>query len=124
MFRSTSATLNDILSLNKKPRSGINSLQPVIPHEKAHKYDIGLYISKLDEMSEDEIFNLIKNIWVPPEDFKFPHSKSRKFCQEWLRIFPHVCYSAYLDGAFCITCVLFGRYSKEHSGLKKLYTEP
>ena len=64
------------------------------------------------------------NIWTPPADYKFPESKGRKFLYNWLRIFPNLCYSKYLDGAFCLSCVLFGRNSITKSSLKNLYTAP
>ena len=40
------------------PKSKI--LQPKVPIEKAHKYDIGLYVSKIESMSEEDVYDLIK----------------------------------------------------------------
>ena len=68
------------------------SLQPKVPMEKTHKYDIGLYVSKIENMSEEDVYDLIKNVWEPPDDYEFPYTKSRKFSQDWLRLFPYLCY--------------------------------
>ena len=75
-------------------------------------------------MSEEDVYDLIKNVWVPPDDYEFPYTKSRKFSQDWLRLFPYLCYPEYLDGAFCFPSVLFGRHSYQTSTLKYLYTAP
>ena len=53
-----------------------------------------------------------------------PYIKYRKYSQDWLQLFPYLCYSKYLDGAFCPPCVLFGRHSYQTSTLKNLYTAP
>ena len=92
-------------------------LQPKVPTEKAHKYDIGLYVSEIENMSEEDVYDLIKNVWVPPGDYEFPYTKSRKFSQDWLRLFPYLCYSEYLEGAFCLPFVIFGRHSYQISTL-------
>ena len=63
------------------------SLQPKVPIEKAHKYDIGLYVSKIESMSEEDVYDLIQNVWVPTDDYEFPYTKSRKYSQDWLRLY-------------------------------------
>ena len=75
-------------------------------------------------MSEEDVYDLIKNVWIPPDDYVFPYTKSHKFSQDWLQLFPYLCYSDYLDGAFCLPCVLFGHHSYQTSTLKNLYTVP
>ena len=75
-------------------------------------------------MSEEDVYDLIKNVWVPPDDIEFPYTKSRKFSQDWLRLFPYHCYSEYVDGACCLPCVLFGRHSYQTSTLKNMDTAP
>ena len=100
------------------------SLQLKVPIEKAHKYDICLYISKIESISEEDVYGLIKNVWVPPGDYEFPYTKSCKFSQDWQWLFPYLFYSEYLDGAFCLPCVLFGRHSYQTSTLKNVYTAP
>ena len=76
------------------------SLQPKVPI-KAHKYNIGLYVSKIESMSEEDIYDLTKNAWVPPDYYEFPYTKSRKFSQDWLRLFPYICYSISLLSRWC-----------------------
>ena len=67
------------------------SLQSKVPIGKTHKYNIGLYVSKIESMSEEDGYDLIKNVWVPPDDYEFPYTKSRKFSEDWLRLFPYLC---------------------------------
>ena len=56
------------------PKSKI--LQAKVPIEKAHKYDIGLYVSKIEIMSEEDVYDLIKKkAWVPPNECEFPLHK-------------------------------------------------
>ena len=71
-------------------------------------------------MSDDEKFELINNVWKPPLSYEFPLTNKRKFPYEWLRLCTSLCYSRYLDGSFCLSCVLFGRLAVHKSTLKKL----
>ena len=75
-------------------------------------------------MSDDDKFKLINNVWKPPPNYEFPLTNKRKFSYEWLRLYPSLCYSRYLDGAFCLSCVLFGRWAVHKSTLKNLFTAP
>ena len=75
-------------------------------------------------MSEEDVYDLIKIVWVSPDDYEFPYTKSRKPSQDCLRLFPYLSYSEYLDGAFCLPCVLFGRHSYQTLTLKNVYTAP
>ena len=51
------------------------------------------------------------NLWTPSQDFPFPtwvlSGKNRKFNFQWIQKFPWLAYSKILDGAFCLSCVLF-----------------
>ena len=89
------------------------------------KYDIANMLKKdLSKMSND-VYDFIKNVYVPPKDYKFPTSTyknkdkehKRKFLLSWLTDFSWLCYSPSLDGGFCLACVLFG--SKFHPNSKK-----
>ena len=55
----------------------------------------------------------MKNVWQPANGYDFPthslYGKSRKFNLSWLQRFPWPAYSGYLDAAFCVPCILFGR---------------
>ena len=59
-------------------------------------------------------YEVIKNVYVPSVDFKFPshvdYGKQRRFSHAWLRDHsPWLVYSKVLDGGFCLPCVLFAR---------------
>ena len=44
---------------------------PVCEKSEVNVYDIGLYISTVNGLFEQEKYNLIKNIWQPSKDFIF-----------------------------------------------------
>ena len=49
----------------------------------------------------------------------------RYFLRSWLKRFPWLAYSKYLDGAFCLPCVLFGvQCGRNSNKLDKLYKSP
>jgi hypothetical protein len=82
--------------------------------------DIGRFVS-VAGIDDDTKFNLINNHWKPPPDVNFSSSETscRKFCASWL------CYSKLYNGAFCLSCVLFGHLSGHNgSKLSKLFKEP
>ena len=88
--------------------------------------DIGRFVS-MAAIDDDTKLSLINNHWKPPPDFKFPSSETsrRKFCASWLNRWSWLCYSKLYDGAFCLSCVLFG-HQTGHNGskLSKLFKEP
>ncbi|XP_008190126.1 zinc finger MYM-type protein 1-like [Acyrthosiphon pisum] len=75
--------------------------------------DIGHFINKSPTISNENKYNLIKNPWIPSENFKFPlvvqGNKNRKFQRDWLNKFLWLSYSAKDCGAYFRLCVLFGR---------------
>ena len=82
--------------------------------------DIGLFYDKINQMSDAEKFDLLKNVWKPQQDFKFQSKlemggKTRKFCYNWLLIYPWLVYSQHLNGCFCLPCLLFGRRTGPNS---------
>lgn len=87
--------------------------------------DIGRFVS-LENIDDDTKLNLINNHWQPPTDFVFPiaTSSNRKFCYNWFQRWSWLCYSKLFDGAFCLSCVLFGCQTGHNgSKLSKLYKE-
>lgn len=70
------------------------------------QYDIGFYIDK--KCTDDQKYNLLKNKWMPDENYNFPVSQTRnlKFQRNWLSEFHWLAYSQKFDGAFCHFCVL------------------
>ena len=72
-------------------------------------YDIGLFYDKVDSLADSDVYDLVKNIWQPSNEYKFPshstYGKYRKFNLSWLQKFPWLAYSGSLDAAFCVACV-------------------
>ena len=74
----------------------------------------------------------VENVWKPGdlELFDFPVSvecsnSKRHFVWGWLKRFPWLTYSKFLDCAFCLACVFFGVQCGRHSNkLDKLYKTP
>ena len=90
--------------------------------------DIGRFVLAL-ALNDDTKLDIINNHWQLGQDFKFPSSQfgssHRKFSLNWLTRWSCVCYSKMYDGAFCLSCVLFGRKTGHNrSKLNKLFKEP
>ena len=120
----TTLVTTHITQLYSKEKIVSRTYTPKFRKEDVSKYDIGLYYNCVAPMSDAEKFELIKHVWKPSVSYQFQVTNNRKFCYEWLNLFPHLCYSKYLDGAFCLPCVLFGRLSMKKSPLKNLFTAP
>ena len=76
-------------------------------------------------MSRTDICDLIKNVFRPDKHFCYPKSKTtgRSFRHEWLELYSCLCYSASEDGAYCLSCLLFGhRFSGKAARVQKLYS--
>ena len=77
------------------------------------QYDIGKFYKNVEELSDYQIYDILKNIWKPNQDHIFPvhnyYGRSRRFNYSWLQKFPWLSYSCLLDGTFCLPCVFFGR---------------
>ena len=90
-------------------------------------FDIGLHYNNIKDLSDLEKFDLLNNVWKPSEKFKFPcNANSRKFQLKWLQQFPWLAYSKQLDGAFCVSCVLFANTesSVNAARMQQLYASP
>ena len=91
--------------------------------------DVAFYREKVKKMSDDEISDLIKNVFRPSNKFSFPATKGRTFRLDWLQLYPWLCYSPSEDGAYCLPCVLFGdRFPNivfhRQNSLKKFFSQP
>jgi hypothetical protein len=86
--------------------------EPICRRQDCSPFDIGFYFKEIGSSSPQDKLRFIENVWKPGELFDFPVSienrKPRKFVFEWLRRYPWLAYSKYLDGAFCFPCVCFG----------------
>ena len=92
-------------------------------------YDIGLFYESSDQLTEDQLYDLINKLWKPGKTFQYPvtieSGKNRKFNLNWFNLYPWLAYSKYLDSIFCIHCVFFGKKSgHEDDKLTKLFKEP
>ena len=71
------------------------------------------------------IKDFITNVTKPAQSFGFPKTNGRSFRFDWLQSFPWLCYSRSEDGAFCISCVLFGdKFPSKINKIKKLFSQP
>ena len=71
-----------------------------------------------------EKVDLIKNMFVPEENFCFPET-TRSFKYEWLLLLPWLCYSPSEDVSYCLSCVLFGHdFRTKASQVKNLFSQP
>jgi len=77
-------------------------------YERLHFwYELLLFIKF--QWSVEEKIDILKNMWVPDPNYKFPKSGNRnlRFQINWTYEFCWLCYSKIQDGAFCLTCILF-----------------
>ena len=76
-----------------------------------NKGDVEVQIGSIKSMSDADKYALIQDPYVPPIDYVFPkhveYGKQRSFQRSWLRKYPWLVYSKYLDGGFCLPCYLF-----------------
>ena len=91
--------------LTKKQKS-LAQRGPVCSISDVNKYDIGLHHNDVASYTDEQIYALIMNTWVPPKDFQFPGSnefgKTRRFSREWIETYPWLTYSQYYNGCFCL----------------------
>ena len=93
--------------------------------------DFSKFVSK--ELVDTEKHNVIKDLWKPPHNYKFPWNdsvkKQRRFSYAWLEKYRWLAYSQKMDGVFCIFCSLFATASAGggkggHQRAKLLISEP
>ena len=86
-------------------------------------YDVPTYRSKAPFISDIEKKDLIKNVFVPDDNFSFPET-NRSFKSEWFKWFPWLCYSPSEDAVYCLACVLFGhKFPEKASRVKNFYSQ-
>ena len=78
---------------------------PVCRKEDCSQYDIGLVFKEISSYSDQDKLKFIENVWKPGEHFDFPVSvecsnSKRHFVWGWLKRFPWLAYSKFIDGAF------------------------
>ena len=103
---------------------------PGFRKEDCSQYDIGLVFKEISSYSDQDKLKFIENVWKPGELFDFPSSveysnSNCHFVWSWLKRFPWLAYSNYLDGAFCLQCVFFHIQCGQNTNkLDKLYKSP
>ena len=86
-----------------------------------NRYDVATYKSKAPFISDIEKKDLIKNVFVPNDNFSFPET-NRSFKPEW---FPWLCYSPSEDAVYCLACVVIGhKFPEKASRVKNFYSQP
>ena len=91
-----------------------------------YMYDVAYFRSKaVNAVNESQLLELSEHVFKPDKSFVFPKTNGRSFLHKWFEDYPWLCYSPSLDGAFCLSCVLFGdQYPDRNTRVKKLYIEP
>ena len=88
---------------------------------------ISSYKQKVKGLNTPDICTL-NNVFSHTKNYVFPRlseKNKRTFKYEWLDLFPWVCYLALEDGAYCLSCVLFGhRVPGKSSRITKLVSSP
>ena len=90
-----------------------------------NKFDVSLYREKVKGLETSEICNLIRNVFKPNEHYIFPKTNGRSFRYDWLKLYFWLCHSPCRDGAYCLSCVLFGDCFPVKAGkIYNLFSEP
>ena len=71
-----------------------------------NRYDVATYKSKAPFISDIEKKELIKNVFVPDDNFSFPET-NRSFKYKWFKWFPWLLYSPNEDAVYCLACFVF-----------------
>jgi hypothetical protein len=90
------------------------------------KYDISTYFEKSKVISETELHDLIKNVFFPDISYFFPKTKGKRaFRYDWLARYSWLKYSPFINGCFCLPCVLFShRASLKFQKSQNLISKP
>ena len=130
-------TPNESLALAPQPKSG--STNPSISGSQAEtpasqvanitsqvtnvsQFDIALYRDKVKGMDTSSVCTLIKNVFKPTKEYCFPKRNGRSFRYDWLNLYRWLCYSSSKDGAYCLSCALFGdRFPAKAGRISRLF---
>ena len=126
------ATLVDSVISSKPNTSFSNSLSHSISPSSGnvksnfvHNFDVASYRERVKGMDSSEICELVRNVFKPDKKFSFPKTNVRSFGYNWLESYLWLCYSPFVDGEFCLSCVLFGDiFSGKAKKINRLFSEP
>jgi hypothetical protein len=119
--------------ISSKPST---SLSKSVPHSSSHcsgnvksnfvhNFDVASYRERVKGMDSSEICELVTNVFKPDKKFSFPKANGRSFRYNWLESYLWLCYSPSMDGAFCLSCVLFEDiFSGKAKKITRLFSEP
>ncbi|CAF4579543.1 unnamed protein product, partial [Didymodactylos carnosus] len=78
---------------------------------EANHFDVGYYLFIKSQINDDLKYSLLTNHFKPDNKYKFPtlkgEDRNRHFQLKWLTENPFLVYSPYIEGCYCINCVLF-----------------
>ena len=103
---------------------------PIFRREDCSPFDFGVLFNDIQDLSNQRKYEVMNNVWSLNTNFQFPKSKesgrARRFNPAWLKDFPWLVYSKYLDGAFCLACALFSKQcgGRNSTKLDKLVKSP
>lgn len=111
----------------QKPELSDDQVKTTLPLPISN-FDIASYRQKVKGLNTPDICTLIKSVFRPHRNYVFPclsENNKRTFKYEWLDLFPWLCYSASEDGAYCLSCVLFGdHFPRRSSRITRLVSKP
>ena len=85
---------------------------PICNKSEVNVTDVGLYYKDIRKLSDSEICNLMVNHWKASKSLDFPLTTESAGKKQFLHSYPEefswLAYPKYLDGCFCIPCLLFG----------------
>ncbi|CAF2004342.1 unnamed protein product [Rotaria magnacalcarata] len=90
-----------------------NELKIINSRPDTNKNDIGYYASSKLLIDDNLKYSLLTKHFKPDRKYSFPtlysddHKHSRRFLINWLNDNSFLVYSPYIEGAYCINCVLF-----------------
>ena len=93
--------------------SGVTEVQETLTEEvtlpaSINPLDIGHYVNCKDKLSDEKLYDILQNTFVPPKNYVFPKQGSRVFLHSWIEQYnPWLAYSTLKNRAFCKLCVLF-----------------
>ena len=76
-----------------------------------------IYLFENKNLSDSDKLEILDNIFIPSENFKFPSrlfgKQGRKFSRNWLQNYNWLIYSEKEDSAYCKYCFLFANRDLE-----------
>ncbi|CAF1476153.1 unnamed protein product, partial [Rotaria sordida] len=91
-----------------------NELEVINSRPDTNTNDIGYYLSNKLPIDDHLKYSLLTNHFKPDRKYPFPmvysddHKYTRRFLINWLIDNSFIVYSPYIEGSYCINCVLFG----------------